>query len=159
MFWESLLNALALVEYDLVPNHQSPLVFIIIRMLAIIIEVFLHCEQRSVHLERCCTIPVMLTACLSDMVYHWLPCCNTQTTCTPIQLKASVKWKWCKPTLFILVLLRLALSFLLLHTSTDAHVTSASYFLLFPRHSNQKLDLLYLCGFVFCFVFLFLNVL
>lgn len=44
-------------------------------------------------LQCCCTIPLMLTACVCQMVYHWLPWCNAQIACTPIQLKASIKWK------------------------------------------------------------------
>lgn len=72
---------------------QSPLVFPVIKMLVIIIEVFLPSKQRSVHLECCCTICLMSAACVCQMVYHGLPYCNAQTTCTPIQLKASIKWK------------------------------------------------------------------
>lgn len=75
-------------------------------MLVIIIEVFLFYERSSVHPGALCTVPLMSAACVCQMAHHWLPCCNTQTSCTPIQLKASIKWKKkCKPTLFILVLL------------------------------------------------------
>lgn len=58
-------------------------------------------------LQCCCTIPLMSTACVCQMVYHWLPWCNAQIACTPIQLKASIKWKWRKLMMFILGLLHL----------------------------------------------------
>lgn len=68
MFWESLISSpnIALVKSGLAPYRQSPFVFTEIKMQAIIIEVFPSSEQRAVHLERCCTIPLMSAACLSD---------------------------------------------------------------------------------------------
>lgn len=50
-------------------------------------------EHRSFSLQCCYTVPLMSTACVCQMVYHWLPWCNAQIACTPIQLKASIKWK------------------------------------------------------------------
>lgn len=60
---------MAFIKKDLVTNHQVPLVFTIIRMLAMIIEVFLHCEQSSVQLEWCCTIPLVAAACVCQTCF------------------------------------------------------------------------------------------
>lgn len=79
----------AMVKCDLALYHFSALVFPIIKILAIIIEVFLSYEQSSVHLEHCCAISLMSAACVCQMISH----CLVVTTCTPIQLRASIKWK------------------------------------------------------------------
>lgn len=70
-------------------------------MLLIITEVFLYFEQSSAHLQLSCTIPLMSTACVCQADDHWMPCnAPVTTTCTPIQLKASIKWKRCKHVVY-----------------------------------------------------------
>lgn len=91
-------------------------------MLAIIIEVFLPYEQRLFR-----TVP---SARVCQMVYHWL---------APVQLNASIKWKWCELRLFILVLLHLAFTLPLMHMQRAS---------LFSQPSDQLLDPFF-CGFVF----------
>lgn len=78
---------------DFILNHQTIHLAATARMPVIIIKVFLLYEHRSFSLQCCYTIPLMSTACVCQMVYHWLPWCNAQIACTPIQLKASIKWK------------------------------------------------------------------
>lgn len=76
MFFKSLDShfnpKIATVKCDLTPYHFLSLLFPIIKMLAIIIEVFLSYEQSSVHLERCCTVTLMSAACVCQMIYHCL---------------------------------------------------------------------------------------
>ena len=133
-----------MVNYDLAPYHRSPLLFTIFKMLAIIIDVFLSYEQSPGYLECCCTIPLMSAARVSQMVYHWLPCCYAQTTCTPIQLKASMRWKKYKPSLFILMLLHLALTFLL-------------FLLLLHIMTDEQLPVLFSFLKISCWIFFFLD--
>lgn len=86
-------SSFGFVLRDVILNHQYIHFPTTAGMPVIISEVFLLCEHRSFSLQGCYTIPLMSTACVCQMVYHWLPWCNAQIARTPIQLKASIKWK------------------------------------------------------------------